>query len=216
MKAVKRIACLSASAVLISLFASGVTVPEPLAATPQTESAAAAAYTEPSLAAYLDEHAFDGTLSGETIALPVADGGETSDMNAPVSWTFVCPAAGFYNVYVEYIPLPGTGEAIERRLLLDGESPYQGMEQLVFQRQFDNTSGGEIPMKGHEEIRPRATEVLERTGVYLGDAKKRSGEPYVLYLSEGSHVLTLEPIKESMQILAVSLKAAPDIQTYAD
>ena len=84
MKAVKRIACLSASAVLISLFASGVTVPEPLAATPQTESAAAAAYTEPSLAAYLDEHAFDGTLSGETIALPVADGGETSDMNAPV------------------------------------------------------------------------------------------------------------------------------------
>lgn len=216
MKAVKRIACLSASAVLISLFASGVTVPEPLAASPQTESAAAAAYTEPSLAAYLDEHAFDGILSGETIALPVADGGETSDMNAPVSWTFVCPAAGFYNVYVEYIPLPGTGEAIERRLLLDGESPYQGMEQLVFQRQFDNTSGGEIPMKGHEEIRPRATEVLERTGVYLGDAKKRSGEPYVLYLSEGSHVLTLEPIKESMQILAVSLKAAPDIQTYAD
>lgn len=166
MKASKMVACLSVSAVLLSLFASGASV-----TVPDTQPSAAAVlqaeeYVEDSLAAYLAAHAFDGTLSGRTISLPVAEEGVTSDLEQPVSWTFECEEAGFYNVYVEYIPLPGTGEAIERSLLLDGESPYKGMEQLVFQRSFDNTSGEEIPMKGNEEIRPRATEVFERSGVY--------------------------------------------------
>ena len=143
-------------------------------------------------------------------------GGVTSDLEQPVSWTFECEEAGFYNVYVEYIPLPGTGEAIERSLLLDGESPYKGMEQLVFQRSFDNTSGEEIPMKGNEEIRPRATEVFERSGVYLSDSKKRSATRMCCICPQGSHTLTLEPVKESMQIFAVELKAAPEIQPYAE
>lgn len=216
MKASKMVACLSVSAVFLSLFASGASV---TVADTQPSAAAvlqAEEYVEDSLAAYLAAHAFDGTLSGRTISLPVAEEGVTSDLEQPVSWTFECEEAGFYNVYVEYIPLPGTGEAIERNLLLDGESPYKGMEQLVFQRSFDNTSGEEIPMKGNEEIRPRATEVFERSGVYLSDSKKRSAIPYVLYLSQGSHTLTLEPVKESMQIFAVELKAAPEIQPYAE
>lgn len=217
MKASKMVACLSASAVLLSLFASGAAVMEPETPSPAPAPALQAEeYVEDSLAAYLAAHAFDGTLSGGTVSLPIDGEGITSGLEQPVSWTFACEEAGFYNIYMEYVPLPGTGEAIERSLLLDGESPYKGMEQLVFQRSFDNTSGEEIPMKGNEEVRPRATEVFERSGVYLSDSKKRSATPYVLYLSQGSHTLTLEPIKESMQIYAVELKAAPEIRSYAE
>lgn len=108
MKASKMVACLSVSAVLLSLFASGASV-----TVPDTQPSAAAVlqaeeYVEDSLAAYLAAHAFDGTLSGRTISLPVAEEGVTSDLEQPVSWTFECEEAGFYNVYVEYIPLPGT------------------------------------------------------------------------------------------------------------
>ena len=64
MKASKMVACLSVSAVLLSLFASGASV-----TVPDTQPSAAAVlqaeeYVEDSLAAYLAAHAFDGTLSG--------------------------------------------------------------------------------------------------------------------------------------------------------
>ena len=83
MKASKMVACLSVSAVLLSLFASGASV-----TVPDTQPSAAAVlqaeeYVEDSLAAYLAAHAFDGTLSGRTISLPVAEEGVTSDLEQP-------------------------------------------------------------------------------------------------------------------------------------
>lgn len=126
MKASKMVACLSVSAVLLSLFASGASV-----TVPDTQPSAAAVlqaeeYVEDSLAAYLAAHAFDGTLSGRTISLPVAEEGVTSDLEQPVSWTFECEEAGFYNVYVEYIPLPGTGEAHRTQPAAGRRIPVQG------------------------------------------------------------------------------------------
>ncbi len=126
MKASKMVACLSVSAVLLSLFASGL----------RGDGTGYTALCGGGLAGGGICRGLPGRLSGRARFRrhPLRPdhfaagcrGGVTSDLEQPVSWTFECEEAGFYNVYVEYIPLPGTGEAIERSLLLDGESPYKG------------------------------------------------------------------------------------------
>lgn len=207
-------------AVLLVFAVFGVFAARPVSAAQGTVIAGvktdASGYREASLAAYLEAHGYTGVYADTRIVLPVAEDGVISDAEKAISWTFQCEKTGFYNIYVEYLPLPGTGEAIERKLLVDGESPYKGMEQLVFQRLFDNTGGKTIPMKDGEEIRPRASEVFERTGVYLTDAQKRSNEPYALYLESGTHELTLEPVKEAMQLFEIILEAAPAIAPSAE
>jgi ABC-type glycerol-3-phosphate transport system substrate-binding protein len=181
------------------------------------ESAAVSAesYRERGYAAYLDAHGWDGRLASTAITLQAAADGDISGEN--LSWEFECTEAGFYHLFVEYIPLPGSGTQLERILLLDGEIPYEGMRQLVFYRRYDNSGGGKaILVKNGGEIRQRSTEVFEWTEMYLSDSQKRNVDPYVLYLSEGPHTLSLESVKGTMLVRRLEFRAADPIPPWAE
>ncbi|MDR0553504.1 MAG: extracellular solute-binding protein [Treponema sp.] len=198
-------------------------------------------YRDPSYAAYLASHGWNGKLASAVIRLqeaslagvPESGAPESGGLEARYSWDFECQAAGFYNLLVEYIPLPGIGGAdsggadsvgansggahIERLLLLDGEVPYAGMRQIVFTRRYDTSGGADIiPVKNGNEIRMRSTEVFEWSGVYLSDSQKRSADPFIIYLSGGPHTLTLEPIKGALLIRRLEFRAADPVPPYAE
>ncbi len=181
---------------------------------------------ENSYQAYLERHAYDGARSAAQAEVDVfswrgdelaraengLDGVLTGDAGA-VTWPFTVPEDGFYNLRVGYIGLPGTTSDIQRRVLLDGEAPYSALNQIVFKRLWRDE---DIRLKNENEIRPNAEEVYQEQLVFLEDYDRRSGAPLLFYLTAGEHTLTLEAVKEPMEITSLTFCAARETPAYAD
>ncbi|WP_309122518.1 extracellular solute-binding protein [Paenibacillus sp.] len=195
------------------------------------ETAAASAdreeYYEETYSKYLESQSFDGAISSSEIKVDVLSYQASSDMEADandgavltgesgtITWNVQVREAGFYQIAVTYKPAAGTNSKIERKLYIDGQSLFNGMNQLIFHRVWDN--GGKMLEKDGNEIRPTAVEKPESMTVYISDSRRRSLEPYKFYFSAGTHALTLESVKEPMEIRDITLRAAPDIKPYAD
>ena len=176
--------------------------------------------------AYLDRFSYDGQLSDARVDVDVftwqaddamqaengQDGVLTGDAGM-ISWPFSVEQEGFYNLEVGYIALPGTTSDIQRRVSLDGESPYTALTQIVFKRLWRDE---DIRLKNDNEIRPNAEEVYQAQTVFLEDYDRRSGAPLMLYLTPGEHTLAFEVVKEPMEITALCFRAAPSAAGYEE
>lgn len=184
-------------------------------------------YIEESYRAYLESNGYAGTMATSAIKVDVssykasadmeavlADGAVLTGENGTITWNVPVPEAGFYNIAVTYVPAAGTNSKIERKLYIDDQSLFAGMNQLIFHRVWDNS--GDIAQKDGNEIRPNAVEKPEPMTVYINDSRKRSLEPYKFYLSAGTHAITFESVKEPMEIRGIMLQAAPELQAYAE
>ncbi len=176
--------------------------------------------------AYLDENGFDGTLSSLEVPVDLtawkADGdpkaesgteGVLSGDSGMITWPFTVAESGFYNLEVGYIALPGTTSDIQRRVLIDGESPYEATSQIVFKRIWRDE---DIRLKDENEIRPNAEEFFAEQTVYLEDYDRRSGAPLIFYLSAGEHTVSFDVVKEPMEITSLAFKASPVLPSYQE
>lgn len=176
--------------------------------------------------AYLDEKGYEDALSQARVQLDVltweaADGMEaengaegvlTGDSGV-ITWPFTVEETGFYNLEIGYIALPGTTSDIQRRVLLDGEAPYEALTQIVFKRLWRDE---DIRLKNDNEIRPNSEEVYQEQVVFLEDYDRRSGDPLIFYLEEGEHTLSFEVVKEPMEITSLTFRAAETLPSYAE
>ncbi len=175
---------------------------------------------------YLDQHSYADELSNAVVAVDVFAWQASEDMQADngqegvltgdagtITWPFTVEKAGFYNLEVGYIALPGTTSDIQRRVLIDGEAPYTAMTQIVFKRLWRDE---DIRLKNDNEIRPNAEEVYQAQTIFLEDYDRRSGAPLILYLTEGEHTLSFEVVKEPMEVTSLTFRAAPKAPAYAD
>ena len=190
-------------------------------AVPAAETAIA---RERSYQAYLDSHAFADEMSQAEIALDVfafeksedsnamalTEGVDTGDVGS-ITWTFQVEETGFYNLEIGYMALAGTTSDIQRRVLIDSEAPYEALTQIVFKRIWRDE---DIRLKNENEIRPNADEVFQAQTVFLEDYDRRSGEPLIFHLTAGEHTLTFEAVKEPMEVLSLTFKAAPVLESY--
>lgn len=192
-----------------------------LYATPATETVIA---REGTYQTYLDNHGYADELSQAVIDVDVFAFEKSEDSNAQaltegvdtgdvgtVTWKFTAPETGFYNLEVGYLALVGTTSDIQRRVLIDGEAPYEALTQIVFKRIWRDE---DIRLKNENEIRPNAEEVFAEQTVYLEDYDRRSGAPLIFYLTEGEHTLTFDAVKEPMEVLSLTFKAAPELESY--
>ncbi len=186
---------------------------------------------------YLDANSYDGTLSAAQVEIDIftyeANGAaveeardgfdlngtaiasaalKTGDVGS-VSWPFTVEEAGFYNLQIGYVATAGTTSDIQRRVLIDGEAPYDALEQIVFKRLWRDE---DITLKNGNEIRPNAYEVYQEQTVFLEDYDRRSGAPLIVYLSAGEHTLTFDAVKEPMAITSLTLQAAPELASYEE
>ena len=186
------------------------------------------AYLEPSYSDYLAEHGFNGSMAASEIKVDLLNYRTSEDMEAyvrddavvtgesgAITWEILVREAGFYQIQITYVPVKGTTSKIERKLYIDDTTLFNGMNQLIFHRKWDNSGGQPIAMMNGNEVRPVAVELPEPMTVYIMDAQRRNLEPYRFYLSAGRHTLTLESVKEPMEIRDITLKSAPDIRPYA-
>ncbi len=185
---------------------------------------------EESYMAYLLENGYDGTgtpkfaeaeiaidlakyRATENMTADFADGVLSTGEEGKVTWTFRVKEEGFYNLKMSYIPKDGTTSDIQRRILIDGEELYEGLAQLVLKRQYQDE---DIRIKNNDEIRPSAVEVFEETTIYAEDYNRRTGEPFLFYLTEGEHTLTIESVKEPVAFTNLTFRHKESAPAYAD
>lgn len=183
-------------------------------------------FYEPSYYNYLLSNNYDGKMARSEIKIDVKQYVKSDDMDVSIdndgismgdhgtiTWEFDVTEPGFYNIQVLYLPIKGTNSDIERKMYIDGKELFNGMEQIIFKRLWDN---GKIIDNNGNEIRPIAEEIPEWQTIYIGDSQKRSIEPYAFYFTAGKHSISFESIKEPLKIGGIILKAAPKLQPYSE
>jgi len=130
-----------------------------------------------------------------------------------ISYTFTVAESGLYDLKIDYYPLEGYGDTIERALYLDGKIPYSEARSILFRRQFRDEGAKRYSTSGNEYRRSQT----ELTAWYTADAQSGYGfvdEPLKFYLEAGEHTLTLESIAEPMAIGALRFFVRDTLPTY--
>lgn len=135
---------------------------------------------------------------------------------------------GFYNLSLVYYPLAGKNSDIERSIFIDGELPYREMASIDFYRiwKFDleednmTTNGSAVyhwekDNQGNDN-RPSMVEAPEWITGYVYDSEGYVTSPLSVYLTKGTHTITLLSLREPMLIHKIVLSNAENARSYAD
>lgn len=187
-------------------------------------------YYEESYLSYLKENGYDknDSVSLKEVEVPITEY-TASDMNAveetggiytedmgSITWNFNIPNTGFYNIEVDYLPIRGTNTEIQRQILIDGNSYFKGMDQIIFQRSFEHMGESGIKDNDGYEIKPIAVEAFNWQKDYIKDSSRRMLRPYLFYLEKGKHSITFVSIKEPMKVGKITLKGVEEVQSYTE
>ena len=135
---------------------------------------------------------------------------------------------GFYDLSVLYYPWEGHNSAIQRSIFLDGALPYAELSLVEFQRiwtvevQDTRTDENGITVKNWEkdnqgnDLKPSSVEIPEWTTSYLYDSEGYVTTQMALYLTPGTHTITVSSLREPMLLRKLVLSNAANARPYAD
>lgn len=146
------------------------------------------------------------TYEGEEDTLYTGD-------DASVTWKIEVPEAGFYQVYLKYMTVESRGVAIERKLYINGELPFEDAANITFGRLWKD--GGEIKVDNQgNEIRSTQIEEYAWQTAYCRDDMGYETEPYKFYFEKGENTVTFETVNEPMVISELKLAAVKELTDY--
>ncbi len=132
-----------------------------------------------------------------------------------VTYTFSVETEGLYQIELDYYPMKGKGAAIVRNLLLDGELPYNEAREIEFSRIWGNDGAIRQDSRGND-IRPSQIELPAWQSAFVRDSSGFYTQPLKLYLSPGTHQLTLESVREPMAVGEIRLCTAETAPAYEE
>lgn len=140
----------------------------------------------------------------------VAMTGETGS----VTYTFSVRQEGLYAINLEYFPLEGNGNIIQRAVYIDGNILVSELNSVEFPRVFKDDSGIISDIQGND-IRPSQSEQRFWANRYIRDNYGYFGDRLYFYFSAGEHIVKLESLQEPMAISKIILDSQkPEIDTY--
>ncbi|MDR0556951.1 MAG: extracellular solute-binding protein [Treponema sp.] len=184
-------------------------------------------------AKYLDRYAGAAVVGAKDIPVDIfsytaADGvSELVDFNGEsralrteehgfVEYNVFVEKAGLYNIYLEYFPVEARGISIERSLLINGETPFLGAEQLAFQRVWGDAPSGVKTDNQGNEIRPSQVEKPRWEKARLKDYLGYFITPYQFYFNAGDNTIRFEGRNEPLVIRAIRVTGVAITPAYAD
>lgn len=134
---------------------------------------------------------------------------------------------GFYNLAVDYFPVAGKSSDIERSIFVDGALPYGEMALLTFHRvwKYDIVqSAGENGSVTYawekdnqgNDCKPGMVEAPEWMTSYCYDSDGYVTSPLSLYLTKGTHTISILSLKEPMLIRKLTFENAASTKSYAE
>jgi len=135
-----------------------------------------------------------------------------------VEYTVNVESAGFYNIHMEYFPLPSRGIPIERAVYINGEIPFLGADRLMFQRVWGDhwpEDARRFDNRGNQ-LRATQTELPRWESAMFRDSLGHITEPYSFYLRQGANTIRLRGINEPVAIRSLTLKVPVETKKYRD
>ena len=127
-----------------------------------------------------------------------------------VSWIFEVKEDAFYLITVDYCSLVSDSSPLEISCLLDGIVPYTEVYSILLFRKWRDVGAIQQDENGND-LTPEQEEVLEWQQALCKDYSGYSGEPLPLYLTVGTHTLTLACTKGPVALSGVMLSGVTDI-----
>lgn len=154
-----------------------------------------------------------GNSEIQTVELDGTEAAVTTESGS-ITYTFTVEYSGLYHLAIDYYPLEGYGDTIERKLYIDGELPFSEARSLLFERQFEDEGEKRYSTSGNEYRRSQK-EIFEWCTT---DARSGYGfvdESLQFYLEAGEHTVTLEGIAEPMAIGELRFYVRTEQKNYA-
>lgn len=203
----------------------GTCAEESVPAVPNVSSAAGEVGEVPDYTDYIALHQ-DASAPDESIlikaamysqgtgSLSVRDETLLTGADSYVTWKFVVPQTGLYNLTFRYYPTISKGGAIERTLYLDGKIPYQQAAYLRFSRIYTDAEEGIVEDGNGNDLRPEQVESPRWITWMMRDSNEYIRENLKLYLTAGEHTLSLEAVKEELQLDTIEFSQAEEPEAY--
>jgi len=146
--------------------------------------------------------------------------------NSLIEYEVTVGESGYYDLSVLYYPVAGKNSAIQRSIFLDGQLPYEELSLVEFQRiwtvdvqdTYVNEDGVTVRSWGKDnqgnDLKPGCVEIPEWTESFLYDSEGYITEELALYLTEGTHTLTMVGLREPMLIRKLMLSNRQAAQSY--
>ncbi len=134
---------------------------------------------------------------------------------------------GFYNLAVDYFPVEGKSSDIQRSIFVDGALPYGEMALLTFHQVWkydiahtttENSATSYVWEKDNQgnDCKPGMVEAPEWMTSYCYDSDGYITTPLAIYLTKGTHTISMLSLKEPMLIRRLILENASSTKSYAE
>ncbi len=122
---------------------------------------------------------------------------------------------GLYNIGITYRALSGSGAAIQRKVLINGKTPFEEVKNIEILRFFKDTNA---PLKDDngDEVKPFSEEFFKDAESYITDRNGKYTAPLKFYLNKGTNEITFEYIREPILIYSIFLDAPKAIPSYSE
>ena len=125
------------------------------------------------------------------------------------------PEAGFYNLSMEFLIPESRGVQAERGVMINGEIPFDGAQDIAFSRIWTDNGEKRIDNQGNE-IRPSQKEVFDWQSKEFKDSLGYVVEPYMFYFEKGQNTISLVGENEPIVLSKLTVEGISSKVTYED
>ena len=135
--------------------------------------------------------------------------------------------SGYYDLSLLYYPTEGKNSAIQRSIFLDGTLPYDELSLVEFQRVWTMDMGEAVVDENGvltydwdsdnqgNDLKPGMVEAPEWIESYVYDSEGYITSQLSLYLTAGTHTITLTGLREPMLLRKLILSNSGELKDYA-
>lgn len=133
-----------------------------------------------------------------------------------IEYEFTVEETGLYEISIDYYPVEGKNASIQRSFFLDGELPYKEMSLVEFSRVWVNkTNTWTVDNQGND-LKPTQVEAPEWLNAKCYDCEGYINKPLSVFLTEGTHTLTVISRREPMVLGKIILSNSKELKSYAE
>ncbi|MEC0110085.1 extracellular solute-binding protein [Paenibacillus taichungensis] len=132
-----------------------------------------------------------------------------------VDWTFHVAKAGWYELHLDYKPLPGSNSSVIRGVMIDGSYPFEEAERVELERMWKDAK---YPYDRNElgmQVRPQQTELNEWISKAVSDYSV-SSRPLLFRLETGEHTLRLVGERGGVALQQMSFQSHEHVIPYEE
>lgn len=147
--------------------------------------------------------------------------------NGYIEFKVDVPEEGMYELQVEYYPVEGKNSEIQRSFFIDGELPYGELSLIEFSRVWSTDVAQESFANGvydivwnkdnqNNDMKPTSVEIPEWVMASLYDSNGYITTPLCVYLTKGTHTISMNSQREPMLLHKLVLKNSETVKSYEE